>query len=516
MTWMSKICLLCLLGIASSCSFDYRSSRQLREDNLELDRDRWETAYRVPSGPLSLEDVITLGLTQNMDGMIRQRQLAIQEELEYGTRLALLPRLDVAGNIDHRNNLSASSSISFITGTQSLEPSYSSETTTRFRNFEAAWDLLEFGVGFYRHLQEQDRTRALRQEHRRLQQNLVLQITESYWKTVVAQRAADAGQALLSLSERHQRNLEKRIEQKIDEPLEGLQNQKRLLEIQMTLEEYKKNIAAAKAELASLIGLPPGVGFELEQPDYERPPLQLPSVENLEEQALRSRPELLGQDLEERIMVNEVHATMVAMLPGVTLFGGHNHDPNIYLVFNNWWNMGVRATWDLLSLPRKNQDVRTAKFQLELAQETRMALSVGVLSQVHIAYLEYQAAVKKYEMARDLYNSKQKIFELGRRGQGVGEFDEADILQLASEALIADIFASTAYAERSVALEKLSNAVGRPLAYSEMILEQDVVAQADPETQMGFAQRVLEGIWTEPRMRGTPASAVDMHPETEE
>jgi outer membrane protein TolC len=77
------------------------------------------------------------------------------------------------------------------------------------------------------------------QDYERLKQNVILDITDAYWKAIVAQKATKGALDIIGLAENRQSDLEKQMQRKTVSEIDGLENQKRLIEMQIKLQNYK-------------------------------------------------------------------------------------------------------------------------------------------------------------------------------------------------------------------------------------------------------------------------------------
>ena len=122
------------------------------------------------------------------------------------------------------------------------------------------------------------------------------------------------------------------------------------------------------------------------------------SINELEKIALEYRPELQQSRYQQRISEAEVKTAMLEMLPGINLTAGYDYNSNQYLLNNSWASYGASVSWNLLNVfnaPLKN---RVAKTKIELAKQQKLALSMAVISQVHLAMLNFYQSKKEYPL----------------------------------------------------------------------------------------------------------------------
>ncbi len=106
---MSRSWLLILLCtvLLSGCAYTPPDLLSLRLENLEKDRAFLFGRREAPQKPLTLEDVIVLALTRNVEFLVREQEYRIQRELATGEQLRMLPSLTANVEVAHRNEESS-------------------------------------------------------------------------------------------------------------------------------------------------------------------------------------------------------------------------------------------------------------------------------------------------------------------------------------------------------------------------------------------------------------------------
>ncbi|MCP6726021.1 TolC family protein, partial [Klebsiella pneumoniae] len=86
----------------------------------------------------------------------------------------------------------------------------------------------------------------------------------------------------------------------------------------------------------------------------------------------------------------ETRKAMAKLLPGLEFSVGQHYDSNKFLVNNSWSDAGLRISWNLLNLFSAGPITRAADAQKQVTESQRLALNMAVLTQVHVAYLDFQ------------------------------------------------------------------------------------------------------------------------------
>ncbi len=448
------------LPLAAGCSF-IRPYDEAHRPDLVAEARTIEYAP-APEQPVTLEHAIASALAYNLDVAVDELECDIRAEQATGAKLALLPDLNLRFKRTRRSNERASRSEDFETGESNLSESVSSERTKRTYGAYALWNLLDFGLSFLRARQAEEEVRIQEQSYRRTQQKLALDVTEAFWRAVVAEQAAADARALLKKAEQGRTTVQQQIESNVITEVKGLENEQTLARMQVRLREQERESARARLELGRLMGLAPGAGFALALPEIpERlPPVDLP-VEALEEEALRQRPELAQYVHREQIQRDEVQARILRLFPHISVLFDREHDTDRFLVHKTWHTVGVTAAWNLLSLPRRWKQKRAAERRIDVIQQKRMALAVGVLTQVRLSVLEFQDAAAHCDELRDLAQLADRLLAASRKQLAQREIEESKVLEREADAFFARLRYLKAYANYAVAQERLDNALGR-------------------------------------------------------
>lgn len=448
---------LLLLSCASQPG--QREARVLR---AELDL----AAYRVRapeiSGPLGLADALRLARAHNIEVWIAAQQCRFQQELATAATLKLLPALTGGVDSSHRSELDAARSISLESGEESLEPSYSSERTTHRWDVAATWNLLDFGISFLKARQQSNRIHIARQQERRVRQNLELEVTRAFWQAVAARDVSFQADGLAAeVQARLEVLVDERAEATVTE-VDGLRRETALLEQLEELRRYKRAYLSAKTELATLMGLPPGTEFELAEVDLNAAlPEWEPDLAALEQEALTSRPELYEKDHEEAISRDEAHLAIAEMFPNFSVYWRYDIDDNRLLAFREWQTVGLRASWDLLSIPRQLARHNAMNLQTELVTKRRMAVAVAVLTQLHLAVIDWLEARAQQGLAREIAARHEALLSAVEAAAEQGASHAGEILAQRMAYLKACARDLSTYANAQTARARVLNTVGR-------------------------------------------------------
>jgi outer membrane protein TolC len=356
-----------------------------------------------------------------------------------------------------RNNVSASSSQSVETGTQSLEPSTSQDRDREVADLTMVWNVLDFGVSYISAKQAGDQRLIVQERRRKVINTIVQDVRSAYWRAMAAERLLKQIDSLMVRVDTARGNSQSMSEQRIGDPVQALGYQRSLIQATRQLEEQRRALSLAKTELATLINLPLGTELTLAtQDEYVIPELKV-DLARLEQEALTSRPELREQDYQTRITAAETRKAMLRLLPGLEFSAGGHYDSNSFLVEQGWADYGVKVTWNLFNVISAPAAINVAKAGEEVAAARRQAMSIAVLAQLYVANANYREALRQFKTSQQLSEiDGQIVGQLRNRHQAAG-LGELDLIQGELNTLQADLRRDLAYAD-------LRNAYGQIFA----------------------------------------------------
>ena len=417
--------------------------------------------------PLDLSDIIQIALCQNLDIKLQEIERCVYDKNYVAEKLRQLPELTAHAEYSERDNTPAWFSRS-LGGPVGLLPTQSSDKTVKRIDVTAAYNILDFGLTYIKTRQEKNRACLLAQRHLRARQNLILDIYRAYYRAVVAKMAKDKAKELIKVLEKRQTELQLQVGQQIVPEMIGLHNEDRLIDMQVKLQAFENEYRSAMIELSALMGLRPGQCYEIAGVELFDLSLSPIDVFRLDEVALHYRPELFAQEMQYQIDADEVRASMLRMFPNSRIFGGYERNDDSFVFHKDWISFGATVTWDLLTLPSKWSDRKANIYRRTLAWHTRLSMSMGILTQVHLAHINVEETQSQYKLSQDLHRVKSRQYEVAKLMELRGEIDADDVIAYQVEALYAKVNALKGYANLQIALEQLGNSIGRPLYFQEI------------------------------------------------
>ena len=410
--------------------------------------------------PISFEEAVARALMYNLDCRLILMESALASGLANLSRYDMLPNLLANAGYASRNNDSGGNSVDIDTGQRTLTNSTSQERNRQLASAEFSWNMLDFGVSYFRAKQQADQYLIAEERRRRVIQNILQDTRASYWRAVGAQRLARDAEVL---GERAKSALERSREaeaQGLLPPRDALNYQRMLLDAVALLASRRQELEFAKRELAALMNVTPGTDFTVVE-GVEPALMPVPfNIAELEEVALSNRPELREEDFRMRITADEARRQLVTLLPGISFTAGAQYDSNKYLYNNNWIESGVRVSFNLmkaLSYPAM-KDVQEAQKRNDQAR--RLALSMAILTQVRVSVERYRLALHDLDIARDSNKVDQRLASYARAAESTRADTELELIRAETRSLNSQYQRYSAYAAAQTAFGRIYNSIG--------------------------------------------------------
>lgn len=412
------------------------------------------------TGPLTFADALARSLKYNLDYRLKLMESALAAGLHDVSRYDMLPKMLVSAGYASRSNESGGTSVGIETHTVSLIPSSSVERDRTLASAEFSWNLLDFGVSYYRAKQSADQYLIAEERRRRVMQTVLQDLRTSYWRALGAQRLESQADDLL---DRVRVALGKSREAEVQgllPPAQALAYQSALLDATTLLNARRQDLEFAKRELAALMSIPPGSQFTLAEDSEPSLPGVPPDIAKLEEIALQARPELREEDYRKRISADEARRQLLALLPSLGININSQYDSNKYLYNNSWVDSGVQLSANLFRLAAIPATQKASESQEKTDNARRLALSMAVLTQVRISVERYKLALVDFDLADQSSQVDQRMAKFARASLTSRTDSELEVIRTETRALLAQFQRYSAYATAQTAFGRIYNSLG--------------------------------------------------------
>ena len=289
--------------------------------------------------------------------------------------------------------------------------------------------------------------------------NIVREVIRTYWNSLSAEKLIKKYDPLLIEVDAALNDSQKIEELLLTKPMDALLYQKELLDIQRALQTQKQSFIDAKIQLGTLMGLLPNQKFKIVDTNEPLTILDM-TLNGMEEHALIHRPELIENHYEERISVQQAKAGIVSLLPGLNFNAAWTSSSNDYLMNRTNFEYGSTLGANLLNVFSYPKIKKINETNLQIIKEQRLALSMAVLSQVHLSNIDYQMALEEYATADRYYDVSKKITDQVKNAQKIARFGNLELIRERASLLVAELRFDIAYTKLQHAIGQIYTSVG--------------------------------------------------------
>ena len=179
-------------------------------------------------------------------------------------------------------------------------------------------------------------------------------------------------------------------------------------------------------------------------------------------------------DYRRRINARETKAAILEMLPGLNLQVGENYNSNSFLFHNNWAAYAARASWNLLNIFRYPARSKTIQAQEKVLYTQNLALTMAIMSQVHVSVAQVAQAKKEVLTARLYHDTQSQITEQTRLAWRAARLSEQTVLRERVNQVAAQLRYDAVEADLQTATASLLAAVGQDVLPNDLTQEQSV------------------------------------------
>lgn len=449
---------------------------QAVRDRAAADRVTMFDQQEPISAPVTLDEAIARALKYNLDLRLKKMEVAVNAQLQEVSRYDMLPNLVMGAGYMERSNYSGGDSRPLY-GPKGSRPSDAEARTQNFTtsdemshklgSVEFSWNVLDFGVSYYRAKQRADEFLIAQERKRRVIQTTVHDVRYAFWRAVAAQRLAGEAEQIMAEAEKaieHSRAAEARGAMPVQT---ALAYQRALMDALALLNTRRQELDFAKAELAALMSAP-GTRFTLAE-TAEQPLQPLPTnLAVLEDTALLNRPELREEDYRKRISGDETRRQLMQAFPNLTLGLGAQYDSNSLLYNNDWIESSARISWNLLRVLSAPAVKKAGERQLEVDDARRQALSMAIMTQTRIAALRYGLARSDLDLAQKSLEVDARVAAVARSGVSSKAETELERVRASARAAVSKYQRAIAYANAAAAFARIQHSLGQEFELGEI------------------------------------------------
>ena len=438
---------------------DYKDDRA-EKASLHFNQAKWR---EMPGEKLTLKKCIETALKNNLQTRISELELQVQTEFQTSEALGMLPQLNVNNNFTARSNTPASSSEKIVATGATYGASYSEDKVINYLNIDLMFSMIDFGLAYFNTRQQADRAVMTKHRNERAAQNLIFDVVRAYFKVAAAQRAQQLTSTLIEQCRSRYDQIYKLSQNRQISPARAFDESRRFMAMEKRLSAYERSYESACVELRSLMGYYPSSMIMVDESPLDHTPEYkfLPDIELMEQIAVLQRPELYEADIQKHINILELRKTILLMFPNVKLYADWSNSNNSFLYNKSWWELGLRAAYNLLRLPQNIARARAYDKQIDAEDARAYAQAVAVMAEVRIAQGNMIAAKERFEKNNQIFNDyNDQLSVVLKTRASSGSVAELAVDHIRLETTQAQIDRLTSLGEYYVSYYRLLNMLG--------------------------------------------------------
>jgi outer membrane protein TolC len=459
---LGAVVLACVLATGCASVQPVALAPQEMLDQKQKDAQDMRKDVAPITGALTMDEAMARALKYNLDRRARMMEEALALGQMDVSKFDMLPKIMAQAGYSSRNSARFTYSSAYPSehpGTSASTSAAPSHTTS---DLGFTWSMLDVGLGYYGAKQQADRFLIAGEKRRKAMHLLMQDVRTAYWRAASAQLLKSDVSKIIALAEEALVDSRKAGAERVRNPLEPLRYQRQLLENLRLLENINQELSSAQVDLASLINAPLNAPIQIAATDLQNisDEISLVPVEKLEETALQRNPDLLEQNYNGRIAREEIRRTMLRMFPHLSFNYGMKYDSDRYLLNNNWNEVGVQLSFNLMNIFTASRQIKLAEAGVALADQRRMAAQAAVLTQVHLSRLQVMNARSQYERADQIYATDKRITEVMKNRQMVQAQSKLDLVSTETASVLSLLRRYQALAQVQVAENRMLATLG--------------------------------------------------------
>jgi outer membrane protein TolC len=331
---------------------------------------------------------------------------------------------------------------------------------------EFSWNVLDFGVSYFRAKQRADEFLIAQERKRRVIQTMVHDVRFAYLRAMAAQKLAGEAESVMKQAEQaieQSRSAESRGAMPVQI---ALAYQRALVDAVALLNLRRQELDFAKAELAALMSSPTSHFTLVDMPEQELNPLPS-NLALLEDTALLNRPELREEDLKRRITGDETRRQLMQAFPNLSLGIGQQYNSNRLLYNNDWVEGSARVSWNLLRVLSAPAVKKAGERQIETDDARRQALAMAIMTQTRIAALRYGLARSDLDLAHKSMEVEARVAMVARAGVSSRAETELELVRATARSAVSKYQRAIAYANAQAAYARIQQSLGQDFDFGD-------------------------------------------------
>ena len=467
---MKNATMICLATAAatliSSCSSSVDYSKRNNQFSKEYNALQLKRKVNIEK-VYTLDDCLDSAAKNNLEIYALKLEQSVNDAQVRASVLGTLPKMSLSYGFTNRDNTNGSTSEGVSDGLQSLRASTSQDKSIGTFRFDTAISVLDMGLAMINVEYEKDNKRLNYLKLRKATRDLRMSVIEKYFAVAAAQFVLKETAEQIKRNEAALSQIEKLRKDNHISLFTLLTFKRNFLETRKQLREYERSYKNLALNLTSLCGLDPSTEirvytalFEQDGFGHYKFPFNTPHVTEIEAVALQMREEIIEADIKKHIAELKEDQEFLKLFPNAKLFVSYNKTSNSFQFNNNWWEAGINASIDLLSLPANIERLDSHKQEQVVAKYRAFATAASIIAQVRIADSNLNEVRDRLIFREDIYELSSQELKLTKEATEAGNKEKLEIIEKETNKVISHIQRTASFANYYVAYYRLLNSSG--------------------------------------------------------
>jgi len=294
----------------------------------------------------------------------------------------------------------------------------------------------------------------------RARMEMVYEVVQAYWGVALAGEYVKVAGAAMKSTEEHLQLAEALSRQGMLIGSEVLLAKVHLADVKEMLIKARNREATAKAALNTILARPQDTDFavsdRLEYKEFRG------SLKELQDEALKYRPDLSGMGADVENMVQGVRMAKTDYLPNLNLVGRYDVDTkDMFGSGGDSYTVMGQLTWNIFDGLLTTNKVREARAQKNAAEYAYDGMREGVLFEVRKAFYDLDEARRRIEVSKAAVKEGEEGLRIIKKRFEAGMAKTIDVLDAETALTRARTNSVQSLYDYSVAAAALRLAVGR-------------------------------------------------------
>jgi outer membrane protein TolC len=298
--------------------------------------------------------------------------------------------------------------------------------TTRF---SGTWNLFDSFASWHGVARAKQMNQAAAHQLNRTDQEIVFRVVSAYYQVLLANKQLEVAQQSVTTAQAVADRGQQRFDAGLVVESDLLTAKVRLAARRQELIQIRNNFDLAQAQLNTAMGVPMESTFRFTEVLAEHT-LPVPVLQDVEKQALASRPDLLRIVSEESAQRQSVAIAKSSFGPRVNAVAGWEMDNPTFVAGgggNNWLG-GIEVQFDIFQGGAKRAELSRQRALEERVTATKQAATDGVRLEVRRAYFEVDASRQQVEVARSAIAEAKESLRINQDRYDSGLITITDLL----------------------------------------------------------------------------------------